>query len=61
MDNNEQLTKSTSIIKEKMDEEDDSQSKKINIKGKKLSFSQASDISEDTKENHKLSSPVSKF
>ena len=60
MDNNDQLTKSTSVIKVKTDEEDDKQMKKVNIKGKKLSFSQASDISEDTKENHKLSSPVSK-
>lgn len=60
MENNDQFSKSTSVIKEKIDEDDNSQNEKVNIKGQKLSFSQASEISEDTKENHKFFSPVRK-
>jgi hypothetical protein len=57
----EHFSKSKSVIKTKIEEEDidNTPNKKFNFKGKQLSFSQASEISEDTKENHKLFSPVS--
>lgn len=61
MDKIEQNSKSKSLLKERMDEEENIFNKKLNFKGKQLSFSQASKISEDTKENHKLFSPVSNF
>ena len=57
MDNKEQISKS--IIKEKLEDRSITPNKKLNFKGKQLSFSQASEISEDTKDNHKLFSPVS--
>ena len=50
---------SKNLIKIKIDEENAIQNKLLNVKGKQLSFSQESEISEDTKENHKLFSPVS--
>ncbi len=56
MDN---FSKSKSVIKSKSDEEEIIPNKKLNFKGKQLSFSQASEISDDTKDNHKLFSPVS--
>ncbi len=59
MENVENFSKSKSIINTKSDEEGSSPNKKFNFKGKQLSFSQASEISDDTKDNHKLFSPVS--
>lgn len=59
MDDNEQISKSKSVIKEKIEEGKKTPNKKLNFKGKQLSFSQASEISEDTRDNHKLFSPVS--
>ena len=59
MDNMEQTSKSKSMIKTKIEDDDYPQNKKLNFKGKQLSFSQASEISEDTKDNYKLFSPVS--
>jgi hypothetical protein len=47
------------LLKLKIDEENAIHNKLLNVKGKQLSFSQESEISEDTKENHKLFSPVS--
>lgn len=47
------------LIQLKIDEENAIHNKLLNAKGKQLSFSQESEISEDTKENHKLFSPVS--
>lgn len=47
------------LIKLKIDEENAIHNKLLNSKGKQLSFSQESEISEDTKENHKFFSPVS--
>ena len=55
----EQLPKYKSLINTKSEEESQSLSKKLNFKGKQISFSQPSEISEDTKEGHKLFSPVS--
>ena len=59
MDDNEQISKSKSVIKEKVEDGNITPNKKFNFKGKQLSFSQASEISEDIKDNHKLFSPVS--
>ena len=59
MDNIEQSSKSKSVMKIKIEDSDSSPNKKLNFKGKQLSFSQASEISEDTKENYKFFSPVS--
>jgi hypothetical protein len=50
---------SKDLIKLRIDEENAIHNKLLNVKGKQLSFSQESEISEDTKENHKLFSPVS--
>jgi hypothetical protein len=50
---------SKDLIKLKIDEENAIHNKLLNVKGKQLSFSQESEISEDTKENHKFFSPVS--
>ena len=61
MENVENFSKSKSIINTKSDEEGSSPYKKFNFKGKQLSFSQASEISDDTKDNHKLFSPVSRI
>ena len=61
MEKKDENSKSKSLIKEKIDEEESINNKKLNFKGKQLSFSQASEISKDTKENHKLFSPVSKI
>ena len=47
------------LLKLKIDEENAIHNKLLNFKGKQLSFSQESEIIEDTKENHKLFSPVS--
>lgn len=49
------------LLKTKSNEEGTSHNKRRNFKGKQLSFSQASEISEDTKEDHKLLSPVRIF
>lgn len=59
MENIENSSNSKSIIKEKNEDEDNSHKKKLNFKVKQLSFSHQSEISEDTKDNHKLFSPVS--
>lgn len=59
MENIQNSSNSKSIIKEKNQDEDNSHNKKLNFKVKQLSFSQQSEISEDTKDNHKLFSPVS--
>ena len=59
MENMDNFSKSKSVIKSKSDEEEITTNKKLNFKGKQLSFSQASEISDDTKDNHKLFSPVS--
>ena len=59
MDNIEQSSKSKSVMKNKTEDDDYTPNKKFNFKGKDLSFFQASEISEDTKENYKLFSPVS--
>ena len=61
MENAENFSKSKSMINTKTDEEALSSNKRFNFKGKKLSFSQASEISDDTKDNHKLFSPVRKL
>jgi hypothetical protein len=52
--------KSKSLLRITDGEELSPNDKKFNLKGKQLSFSQASEISDDTKENYKLFSPVSK-
>ena len=57
----EKNSKPNLLIKTKLNEEDNSHNKRRNVKGKQLSFSQASEISEDTKEDHKLLSPVRIF
>ena len=59
MENMDNFSKSKSVIKSKSDEDEITPNKKFNFKGKQLSFSQASEISDDTKDNHKLFSPVS--
>ena len=50
---------SKDLINLRIDEENPIHNKLLNVKGKQLSFSQESEISEDTKENHKFFSPVS--
>ena len=55
----EENSKSKSLIKTQIDEEDSSTNIKLNIKGNQISFSQTSAISDDNKENQKFFSPVS--